>query len=207
MGNFFKKSPTPIYGGHIEDDKITITCTKSENLNYNLIIKILLIGDVKVGKTSIIECLTKNEINHEYIPTIGLEFCTHKITCNDKILKLQLFDSTGNKRFSNIISSYYKGSAFIIVVVDLTNITSIQNSEQYIKCAELTKNANASIVLVGNKTDIDISSENRQEAINIASRHNLKYFEVSALNGSGIHNLFDTLDYSSFVTEQQPVDE
>lgn len=208
MGNCFNKTSTQICSKGLNNNKnpINYTKSKSENLNHNYIIKILVIGDAKVGKTSILKCLTQNTIDSKYIPTLGLEFYTYKIQHDGKILKLQLWDSAGDKRFSTIVSAYYKGSEFIILVTDLTDIKSIQNSEQYI---ENVKNvdSNTPIILVGNKSDEQIYSLHRERVQSIVSKYNLKYFEVSALNGSGIEKLFNDLDYSSLTEEKVQKDQ
>jgi len=95
-------------------------------LTNDYLIKLILTGDENVGKTSILKSLTEKVFTIDYIPTIGVEFAIHNIKFinnnNEKIAKLQIWDTAGQKRFRSIVQSYYRGAHIILLVVDLSNI-------------------------------------------------------------------------------------
>jgi small GTP-binding protein len=223
MGNTFKSTPSLPPSG--------LTFSQPNNneylhhINYDYLIKMLIIGDSKVGKTSILNQLKDKKIKEDYKPTIGIDFCTHiiqfdrKITnyqthsiqSNVKDIKLQIFDTDGSPRNRHIRSSYFRGSFFILIVCDLSEKSSLDNLFQHIDDAKQYGSQSAPVYIIGNKSDKDIDSQNREDAKRIAEENNFKYFEVSASTGVGVEHLFQNLDYGHFINnrdeESQHTDE
>ena len=83
--------------------------------------KIILIGNVAVGKTSIINSLLGQKFNDEYEPSIGVDFFSKTMKYKGKTIKLQIWDSAGQEKFKSLIPNYIRGSSLIFLVYDVTN--------------------------------------------------------------------------------------
>ncbi|KAM3146001.1 hypothetical protein pb186bvf_001979 [Paramecium bursaria] len=159
--------------------------------NYDFLFKILLIGDLKVGKSSILLRFTDNTFNEQFLPNIGVDFKIKTIDCQGKQVKLQIWDTAGQERFKTITSSFYKGALGILIVFDISNRDSFNNLLQWMD--EIKKHASegAVLVLVGNKLDIQDNREvSTVEAQALAQKLNIAYIETSSLNSINIEQPF-----------------
>ncbi|KAG7515374.1 ras-related protein Rab-34-like [Solea senegalensis] len=105
---------------------------KSDTVSFN-IAKVIVVGDVSVGKTCLISSFCKGEIDKNYKATIGVDFEMERFEVLGVPFSLQLWDTAGQERFKCIASTYYRGAQAIIVVFDLSSVSSlvharIQNS-------------------------------------------------------------------------------
>ena len=91
------------------------------------IIKIILIGDAGIGKTSIINSYLDN--NNDSNSTVGLEFHTLKYDYKGEIYRIHLWDTAGQERFRSMIKNYYRKSDIVVIVYDTTNIESQKNMD------------------------------------------------------------------------------
>ena len=95
---------------------------------YDLVYKIVLVGDSGVGKTNLLTRFHKNEFHLESRATIGVEFATKTITAETgDVIKAQIWDTAGQDRYRAIASSYYRGAAGALLVYDITNKQSFEN--------------------------------------------------------------------------------
>ncbi|KAF0978547.1 hypothetical protein FDP41_002367 [Naegleria fowleri] len=163
--------------------------------NYDLFVKILLVGDSGAGKTCLILRYTDDEYNDTYQSTIGVDFkIKTKVMSNSKVAKMQLWDTAGQERFNSIVVSYYRGVNGILVVFDLTNETSFQNTTKWIQQIKSNAQENTLIALVGNKSDmVHRRVVDRSRAEEFAKKLNIPYFEASAKDGTGVKEPFDNM--------------
>ena len=167
---------------------------EDENTNYELLYKIIIIGDAAVGKSNILTRLTRNEFSENTKSTVGVELGVKFIKVKGVNTKIQIWDTAGQERYRSITSSYYKGSHGCFIVYDITNETSFENVERWYEYVQREAGKNISIILVGNKCDLEnerkISKEKGQE-----KAKNLKcaFFETSALSGVNISQIFEEL--------------
>ena len=97
----------------------------SENEEYyNMLFKIVLVGDSSVGKTNLFLRYIKNEFDPQTKATIGVEFGTKIIKINNYNIKIQIWDTAGQERYKSITSAYYKGAQGAFLVYDITNKSS-----------------------------------------------------------------------------------
>ena len=94
--------------------------------------KIIFIGDISVGKTSIINVLTGYKFNDEYEASIGVDFFSKTIKYKGKTIKLQIWDSAGQEKFRSLIRNYIRGSSLVFIVYDITNKKSFNNLQSWI---------------------------------------------------------------------------
>ena len=159
-----------------------ITDNKVKN---DLFAKVEIVGDLQVGKSSIMRRILKNDFSEEYIPTQGYEFTPYLIKINDIILKFQIWDMCGNENYRSVLLNLYKNAVLGILVYAINSRQSFDNLENWI--IQLKKNAlpESKIILIGNKCD---DNDNRkvtfEEGKELCLKHNLDFFmEVSAKNG------------------------
>ena len=153
--------------------------------------KIILIGDVAVGKTCIINSLLGQKFNDEYEPSIGVDFFSKTLKFKGKIMKLQIWDSAGQEKFKSLIPNYIRGASLIFLVYDITNKSSFDNLPNWIKFINDIENTN--IVIVGNKTDLENKREiSIEECKKFCEENNFDFFEVSAKEGNGLYDMLFT---------------
>ena len=165
-----------------------------EDESYDLIFKLVLIGDSGVGKTNILSRYISNEFSLSSQPTVGVEFGSKIIKKDDKTIKLQIWDTAGQERYKAITNAYYKGSKGAFVVFDISRKATFENVDRWI--GELKDNAreDVNIMIVGNKSDLEDKREVRtDEVAKKAEQYNIAFCETSALKGNNIEEAFEKL--------------
>jgi len=132
-----------------------------DKIKENRKIKITIIGDKDVGKTSILNAyLDRNVYNPA--TTIGIDFFTQSIVIKDQRCLVTLWDTAGAERFQALTQTYLRDSDIIVVVYDLAKKTS--NIGQWMRQAEQTHPTVVGIL--GNKTDITrVNTEDLQDIL------------------------------------------
>ena len=157
--------------------------------------KILLLGDAAVGKTCFLMQYTENTFQEIHMSTIGLDYKLKNVQLDEnKIYKLQIWDTAGQDRFRSIAKNYYKGAHGIILLYDVTEKKTFENVRNWIKQIKEEVNDNVCIILVGNKIDMEgkrvVSTE---EGEKMAEEYELMFFECSAKTGENIDEAFNEL--------------
>ena len=160
--------------------------------------KIVLIGNVAVGKSSIIKRYITNEFDNSYKCTVGTEL-SKKILLIEENKKVNLFlwDTCGQERFRTVTRQYYRDSQAILLVFDLTNEKSFNDLNSWFEEAvNYINNIKCLFFLIGNKSDETDKICVKKEKMKHFLRRNQKiqkYFEVSAFNGHNIDIVFDEI--------------
>ncbi|KAL6946292.1 Rab GTPase ypt31 [Hanseniaspora osmophila] len=161
---------------------------------YDILFKLVLIGDSGVGKSNLLTRFTANEFNIDSKSTIGVEFANRIVQIEGKKIKAQIWDTAGQERYRAITSAYYRGAMGALIVYDITKSKSYENCSDWLK--ELKENADSNIVigLIGNKSDL---AHNRsvptEEARNFAKENQLLFTETSALENDNVEKAFEEL--------------
>lgn len=121
---------------------------------FDISFKILLIGDSSVGKTNFILQGIKHQFNESYKETNGFKLYTYDIKLNDKIVNLQICDTSGNSIYKNLISNFYKKAFLIIFIYSINNKNSFDNIKDWLNEIK-NKNNKVKFVLIGNKNDLN----------------------------------------------------
>ena len=159
-------------------------------------IKIALIGDCGVGKTSISLRYTSNEFEENYISTGGAAYSTKLLQKFGDNLQLDIWDTAGQERYRSIGRNFYKDAFIVILVYDITREETFKNLKD-IWIQELEKDGEDKPILsiVGNKIDLYESEKtvNEEEARKYAQSIKAIFQQVSAKTGANIENLFNLL--------------
>ena len=146
--------------------------------------KIEIVGDSKVGKTSITKKLINNNFKSEYTPTKGYEFYPYIIKIEDIFIKIQLWDMCGAENYHSALLNLYRNASIGVLVYSISDYKSFENLDTWIN--EMKKYAPYSkIILLGNKSDEEEKREvSYDDGKKIYQKYNLDLFmEVSAKNG------------------------
>lgn len=150
--------------------------------DFDYLYKMLLIGDMNVGKSCILKRYVDDEYTDSTIATIGVDFRIKYLYDKYKTVKLQIWDTAGQERFRTITTSYYKGAHCVIIVFDYTNRDSFDNIESWLGEVKKYGSKSQSLYIFGNKKDLP--KENYlvtiDEVMELARKHDLCYFSVSA---------------------------
>eukprot|EP00112_Aurelia_sp_Birch-Aquarium-sp1_P013228 Seg2800.3 transcript_id=Seg2800.3/GoldUCD/mRNA.D3Y31 product="Ras-related protein Rab-36" protein_id=Seg2800.3/GoldUCD/D3Y31 len=164
--------------------------------------KCVVIGDLGVGKTSIINRYCRNVFEKDYKPTIGVEYEVRRYEILKTQFQLQIWDTSGEERFKSITAAYYRGSNAIMVTFDLTESLSLTHARSWLdEALNNTRTTVPEIFLVGNKKDSCKSrqlEEIRKEAKAVCEEMNAEYWEVSAKSGENVKDLFTRISAICF---------
>jgi len=153
--------------------------------------KLVFLGEQSVGKTSLITRFMYDSFDNTYQATIGIDFLSKTMYLEDRTVRLQLWDTAGQERFRSLIPSYIRDSTVAVVVYDVTNINSFQQTNKWIDDVRTERGTDVIIVLVGNKTDL---ADKRQVSIDEGERKakelNVMFIETSAKTGYNVKQLF-----------------
>ena len=167
----------------------------SKEYEYDENVKIMIIGETKVGKTSLISKYCHNEFSDgQYLSTIGIDFQIKYLTIRSKKVRVQIWDTAGEERFRNISKNYFQSSDGFLVVYDITDKSSFDTMDYWIEEIKSNSQEHSKMILVGNKCDLEderqIKNEDGKE---YAKKKEIKFFEVSAKNGTNLNEVFETI--------------
>ncbi|XP_037516887.1 uncharacterized protein LOC119393796 [Rhipicephalus sanguineus] len=153
--------------------------------------KVVLLGALGVGKTSLITRYSQKKFVGTTSPTIGASFTTLRVNVGDARVRIQLWDTAGQERFRAMAPLYYRKANAAIVAYDITSISSFEAMKQWV--LELRRNVEEAIVLVlvGNKCDLmQHRAVDRDMAEKYARDVGAYFSECSALSNEGIDEMF-----------------
>lgn len=162
--------------------------------NYNGQFKLLLLGDIGVGKTSIVQRYCDDTYSSDQMSTIGIDFRIQSINIGNKNYKLYIWDSGGHERFRSITASYYRGTHGAIFVYDITNPISFGNIKQWILDFKQKAVDPHSMVIIGNKSDLETKrAVTYEQGKELADSYGCHFLEISAKGSDNVRIAIQTL--------------
>ncbi|VCU39772.1 Bgt-1046 [Blumeria graminis f. sp. tritici] len=172
--------------------------TDSTPLKPSSSVKLVLLGEAAVGKSSLVLRFVNDDFQENKEPTIGAAFLTQKCNLPARTIKFEIWDTAGQERFASLAPMYYRNAQSALVVYDLTKPASLIKAKHWI--AELQRQASPGIViaLVGNKLDLVGETSGNQavvgtEARTYAEEEGLLFFETSAKLGTNVTQVFTAI--------------
>jgi small GTP-binding protein len=170
--------------------------------SYDYLIKLLIIGDSGVGKSSLLLRYADDTYTDSYIATIGVDFKIRTLDIDGKCVKLQIWDTAGQERFRTITSAYYRGAMGVMIVYDVTDETSFKNVEQWLY--EIKQHSPDNIIkfLVGTKCDMlaeKVIATAQGKAF--ADVNDMKFIETSSKNNINVNQTF--IDLATDILNQK----
>lgn len=117
-------------------------------------VKLVLLGEAAVGKSSVVMRFVNNEFQANKEPTIGAAFLTQKCRLEDRVLRYEIWDTAGQERFHSLAPMYYRNAQAAVVVYDVTKAASLEKAKSWVKELQRQANPNIVIALAGNKVDL-----------------------------------------------------
>ena len=152
--------------------------------------KYIIVGYANVGKTNIIFRFAENKFSEEYQSTLNMDFTYKNTELKGKIIRSQLWDTAGQENFQSISRGYYKSAVCGIVVYDITDRNSFDSVNGYIEQCRTNGPKTISLVLVGNKVDLeDKRKVSFEEGEELAGKNGMLFFETSAKSGKNIQEI------------------
>ncbi|XP_053758127.1 ras-related protein Rab-36 isoform X5 [Panthera pardus] len=183
--------------------QVSSTCQSRNTGTVGLrLSKVVVVGDLYVGKTSLIHRFCKNVFDRDYKATIGVDFEIERFEIAGIPFSLQIWDTAGQEKFKCIASAYYRGAQVIITAFDLTDVQTLEHTRQWLEDA-LRENEPGScfVFLVGTKKDLLSGAACEQaemEAVRLASEMRAEYWSVSAKTGENVKAFFSRVAALAF---------
>ncbi|XP_071399036.1 ras-related protein Rab-18-like isoform X1 [Centroberyx affinis] len=157
-------------------------------------LKLLIIGESGVGKSSLLLRFTEDTFDPEQTATIGVDFKVKTVAIDGNSAKLAIWDTAGQERFRTLTPSYYRGAQGVILVYDVTKRDTFTRLENWLNELETYTTRNDIVkMLVGNKIDMDNREVDRNEGLKFARKHSMLFIEASAKTKDGVQCAFEEL--------------
>ena len=166
----------------------------ADDENYEMMFKVVLVGDSFVGKTNIMSKYIKNEFHEDSKATVGVEFGSKQFTVEGHSIKAQIWDTAGQERYKAITSAYYKGAKGAFIVYDITRKQSFESVEKWVNDVTAVADKKITIILIGNKSDLDDQRQvTKEQGEEKANKLELAFLETSAFSGENLDKAFDLM--------------
>jgi small GTP-binding protein len=155
------------------------------------LLKVVVVGDGSVGKTTLIRRYCEGKFHASRVATIGVDFYTQRVQLPSGMVKLSIWDMAGQERFGAVRTGFYRGSLAAALVYDVTTMASLASLKRW-RDEVLQSVPVQAFLVVGNKVDLERTV--RPELARAAAAHfAAPYLETSALTGEGVSALFEAL--------------
>ncbi len=154
-------------------------------------LKVLLVGDSSVGKTTLLLKYVEGKFSDSHITTIGVEYKDKLIKINNRDVNLQIWDTSGQERYRSITKNFYRNADGILFVFDVTKEETFNHIKDWlISSDECDKDFKK--IIVGNKIDLErVISKEKME--HFAKSKNMDCYETSAKTGDGVDKIFESI--------------
>ena len=142
-----------------EKYKIERNLKEQTNYNYDISIKLIVLGDSYVGKSSVIKRICLEKFDFDIQPTISIDVQNYFIKINEKIIKIQIWDTAGQEAYRSIAKYYYKNTDICLLIYSVDDIKSLDSIKSWynevLENNEKTNKNEMISILLGNKKDVD----------------------------------------------------
>ncbi|CAN0026704.1 unnamed protein product [Ectocarpus sp. 6 AP-2014] len=163
--------------------------------DFDHTIRILLLGDSGVGKTSLMTRFSEDKFAPTLISTAGVDYKVQTLDINGKRVRCQIWDTAGQERFHVITRTYYRGAHGIALAYDVTDDDSFKNVNYWMANIQTHAEPGHRMqkMILGNKVDIEDRAISTKDGQDVAKEFGVRFFEVSAKNGYGVSDAFYSL--------------
>jgi len=150
-------------------------------------IKVVLVGSVGAGKTSLVKCFQNTTFESKHIPTMGAQI--HTVVVNDK--KIKLWDCAGPGTFGGLGSGYYHDGQCAVIAVDLTTPFDSKQLETHVRECKSIMGTHIPIILCGTKSDSKIKQKTQEKLSLFSRQNNFTLIITSSKNNTNVKQLFE----------------
>lgn len=157
----------------------------------NMSAKLVLLGDMGAGKSSMVLRFVRGQFFEYQESTIGAAFFSQTLALNETTIKFEIWDTAGQERYHSLAPMYYRGAAAAIVVYDVTSLDSFNRAKKWVQELQRQGNPNMVMTLAGNKADLTAKRKvEPEEAQAYATENGLFFIETSAKTAQNVNELF-----------------
>ena len=169
---------------------------------------IILLGESKVGKTSIIGSLMNKPFNENNVLTIGIDYTIIDVKFGEETYKFKIFDTAGQERYKTVSRTTITTADGFLLVYAVNDKESFDKINDWMKDIQEKVNISKKVIyLVGNKIDVNKRVISNQTALDFSKVMNIKYTETSAKTGHGIKDLFNELYSDIYEKNKESIEE
>ena len=210
MSETSTSSTNPQNASSVEKYKFEIL--PEDYTNFDLSFKLIVLGDGGVGKSCLTNNAVKNIFDDSYNVTVGFEFFTFNVKINDKIVKLQIWDTCGQELYRSLITNFYRNSSLAVMVYSINSKESFENIEMWLRELRTHSNPDAKVFLIGNKIDLENERQiTKEQGEQFAKDNKINGFmEASAKTGVNAQKIFiqaATTLYEDYIKYQQKAEQ
>ncbi|KAF5482044.1 hypothetical protein F2P56_002643 [Juglans regia] len=159
--------------------------------NKNVQAKLVFLGDMGAGKTSLVLRFVKGQFSEYQESTIGAAFFTQVLSLNEATIKFDIWDTAGQERYHSLAPMYYRGAAAAVVVYDITSMDSFVRAKKWVQELQRQGNPNLIMFLAANKADLEGKRKvPAEDGDQYAKENGLVFVETSAKSAQNVNELF-----------------
>lgn len=175
----------------MEQEQIFIQVAADCKIKEKTKCKVVIIGDYGVGKTNLIKKFVEGKFSKDSIQNLGTEFLTQTYLINNEVIRVEFWDTAAQEKFRNLSANYYKGAKAAFIVYDVTNQSSFDNVNKWLKEVIGKTSTDIKIMVIGNKADLQDKKVvtplmMQEKAISLS----VMVTETSALDGTNVNETF-----------------
>ncbi|KAI8898747.1 ras family-domain-containing protein [Globomyces pollinis-pini] len=175
-----------------------------------VLLKVIILGDSGVGKTSLMNQYVNKKFSGQYKATIGADFLTKEVMVDDRLVTMQIWDTAGQERFQSLGVAFYRGADCCALVYDVNHAKSFDTldswRDEFLLQASPKDPENFPFVVLGNKVDVEESKRQvtQKRAMTWAQQKGaIPYFETSAKEAINVEQAFYTIAKNAIKQEAQ----
>jgi Ras-related protein Rab-1A len=175
----------------LKNKNYKIEILEEQHKQYDLNFKIIVIGNVGVGKSCLSLKATKGIFVEEYTSTVGFEFYCFNVKIDGKVVKLQIWDTCGQEAYRSLIKNFYRNASLAIIVYSVEDLNSFNDINIWLKQVKSYGIPSCKIFLIGNKIDTDNREVTLEQGLKCKNDFFFDCFmETSAKEGINTKELF-----------------
>lgn len=174
-----------------------------------VLLKVIILGDSGVGKTSLMQQYVNKKFSNQYKATIGADFLTKEVMVEDRLVTMQLWDTAGQERFQSLGVAFYRGADCCVLVYDVNNAKSFDTLEswrdEFLIQASPRDPENFPFVILGNKIDVEESKRmiTQKRAMQFCQlKGSIPYFATSAKEAINVEQAFGVIAKNALAQEE-----
>lgn len=154
--------------------------------------KVVLLGGIHVGKTSVVQRYVHNKFQEFYECTSGGSYFDRKLQIGEQNINLSIWDTAGQERYRSIVPMYYNNAHCVIIVFDLSSLDSLEVAKHWMKELIDRETNKYRVFLVGNKCDLyqEVDDSLIKKLI---GDYDIVFMKVSAKTGENVDKLFQEI--------------
>ncbi|CAD1475845.1 unnamed protein product, partial [Heterotrigona itama] len=191
-----------------DDDENSVESRFTMASHKKLLLKVIILGDSGVGKTSLMNQYVSKKFSNQYKATIGADFLTKEVMVDDRIVTMQIWDTAGQERFQSLGVAFYRGADCCVLVFDVSAPSSFKSldswRDEFLIQASPRDPDNFPFVVLGNKVDLESKVIHGKKAQQwCQSKNNIPYFETSAKEAINVEQAFQTIAKNALAQESE----